>query len=417
MLKMNPFLEKPIPVEALFKDWRYIYPKSYHKNEVDPYTKTRIILINGSEFEAVWFSHQFSRHCTDNELRRDLAILRRSEQQQQKVLSVLKPGDESILETTIGYEQLAVDLTARLAQREPNPFVKTVMDFGLLEDFDHLYRYSNLLDMERGMKAEELVGHYTEITPGRPTISEHRFPKDNVKPYIDYSTAAPLTKLNIAILTAAEQQTMNYYMNVAGFYGSDSGRRLYQEIGLIEEQHVSQYGSLMDTRLTWLEELLEHQYTECYLYYSCYQDETDPYIKKIWEQHFEEEISHLHYTSALLKKYENKEWQQVIPDGCFPQLLTLGENKDYVRHILDTTVHLTSLEDTFPLVSQLPDDAAFFKFQDILNHDVNQVPSHRVINDYIIQHGHDYRYEDQQNPIDALRSRTHDNTSVGRTKN
>ena len=45
--------------------------------------------MNGTEFEAnVWFSHQFSRHASgDNDLRRELALIRRSEQQQQKLLS------------------------------------------------------------------------------------------------------------------------------------------------------------------------------------------------------------------------------------------------------------------------------------------------------------------------------------------
>ncbi len=40
----------------------------------------------------------------------------KSEQQQQKILTHLKPADESALEHTIGYEQLAVDLTAHLAK-------------------------------------------------------------------------------------------------------------------------------------------------------------------------------------------------------------------------------------------------------------------------------------------------------------
>ena len=35
-------------------------------------------------------------------------------------------------------------------------------------------------------------------------------------------------------------------MNVTGFYENDLGRQLYQEIGMIEEQHVSQYESLKD---------------------------------------------------------------------------------------------------------------------------------------------------------------------------
>lgn len=411
---MNPFLEKPMNTDSLFRDWANIYPKPYNKNEVDPYTKTRIILMNGNEFEAVGFSHHFTRHCPDNELRRELAVTRRSEQQQQKVISLLKPPDETILEHTISYEQLAVDLTARLAMREPDKHVKGALDFGLLEDFDHLYRYSDLLEMEKGIKAEQLVGHYTEIMPGRPTISEHRFPIDNVRYYVDCKTASPITKLNIAIITAAEQQTMNYYMNVVNLYQTDIGRKLYEEIGLIEEQHVTQYGSLMDTRLTWLENLLNHEYTECYLYYSCYEDETDPYIKKIWEQHFCEEVTHLHKAVELIKKYEGKEWQQVIPEGTFPELLKIGESKDYVRQILAGTVQQTSIKDNYINVEDVPSDADFFKFQGIINKNVEDVPSHKVIHEYINKNGMDYRYQDKEHPIQALQDRKCDNTSVGR---
>ncbi len=69
-------------------------------------------------------------------------------------------------------------------------------------------------------------------------------------------------------------------MNIGTFYDSDLGRRLYQEIGMIEEQHVTQYGALLDPGMTWLENLLLHEYTECYLYWSCVEDETDLHIKK-----------------------------------------------------------------------------------------------------------------------------------------
>ena len=91
------------------------------------------------------------------------------------------PADESIFENTIGYEQVAVDLTAWMCQNEPDPYVKQVFDFGLLEDFDHLYRYANLLEMKEGVKAETLVGEYTEIMPGRPTAEEHRHPFDEIR--------------------------------------------------------------------------------------------------------------------------------------------------------------------------------------------------------------------------------------------
>ncbi|SHJ41227.1 hypothetical protein SAMN02745248_00029 [Hathewaya proteolytica DSM 3090] len=411
---MNPFEEKPINVDAAFKNWSSIYPKPYNKNEVDPYTKTRIILMNGTEYEAVWFGHQFSRNCPDNDIRRELALIRRVEQQQQKVIAALKPLDETILEHTISYEQLAVDLTAGIAQNEPDMMVKAALDFALLEDFDHLYRYSDLLEMEVGVKSEHLVGHYTEIMPGRPTISEHRYPFDNIRNFIDAKTAHPLTKLHVGIITAAEQQTMNYYMNTSALYHNDIGRQLYQEIGLIEEQHVSQYGSLMNTQMTFLENLLMHEYTECYLYYSCYEDETDPYIKKIWEEHFIQEVSHLHKAAELLKKYEQKEWQQCIPDGSFPELLKLHENKNYIRNILKNTVENTSKLEEYVSINDLNKDHNFFKFQDTLNTPVDEVPTHKVIKEYINKKGQDYRYEDEESPVESLRNRTVDNTNLGR---
>ena len=114
---MNPFDLKPRKLEDLIMNWRQLTPLPYDRRAVDPYTRCRVILMNGTEFEAVWYGHQFSRHTADNELRRQIALLRRLEQQQQKLVAALKPADETILEHTIGYEQLAVDLTAGLAQR------------------------------------------------------------------------------------------------------------------------------------------------------------------------------------------------------------------------------------------------------------------------------------------------------------
>lgn len=414
-MSINPFELQPKKVDDTFLDFKELYPNSYDKDATDPYTKTRIILMNGTEFEAVWFSHQFSRHCNNNDIRRELAAMRYIEQQQQKRVSNLKPINETILETTIGYEQLAVDLTSVLAKDEKDPCVKKALDFALLEDFDHLYRYANLLEMEHHIYADKLVGKYTEIMPARPTIAEHRYPCDNIKPFINNKTADPLTKLHVNIITAAEQQTMNYYMNVSSFYTSEIGRRLYQEIGLVEEEHVTQYGGLIDTNCTWLENLLMHEYTECYLYYSCFETECDPYIKKIWEQQFEQEVAHLHKAAEMLKTYESKDWQQVIPNGEFPKLLSLGSNIDYVRKIIETVRLTGKLEDYVP-VSSLPDDDIFFRYQNSIIKSIEDVPSHDIIEKYIAKEGQDYRFEVAPHPIEALQDRKKDNTTIARTK-
>lgn len=410
---MNPFEENPIDLEGAFQNWKQLFPAPYNKRDVDPYTRARIILMNGAEFEASWFSHQFARHCSDNELRRELAVVRMLEKQQQIKISLLKPGNESILEHTLSYEQLAVDLTAELARRETDCNVKRALDFALLEDFDHLYRYANLLEAEAGIYAERLVGRYTEIMPGRATISHHRFPRDNVRRCTDES-AEVQTTLSAMIITAAEQQTMNYYMNVTNLYPSDPGRRLYEEIALVEEEHVTQYESLLNPMLSWLENLLWHEFSECYLYYSCYQTETMPYIKLLWEQNLAIEIAHLHRAAALLEKYEGKSWQEVIPVGEFPAPVSLHENIEYVRQVLGSTVQFTSVEEDYYKIEELPRNADFFAYQQVINPSVSIVPSHNVIESMIRRNGRDYRFQTVPSPVPELRCRTEDNTSVGR---
>ena len=410
---MNPFELKCKPVEKYFMDWTEMYPQPYDKRSTDPYTKCRIILMNGTEFEGVQSSHQSFRKCGDNDLRREMALCRRLTQQRQKKLAMLKPADETPLEHTISYEQLAVDLTARMAREESDKNVKAALDFALLEDFDHLYRYADLMEMEGSLHAETLVGGYTEITPGRPTIAEHRFPYEAVnRPII--KEASLLTKLHVNIITAAEQQTMNYYMNIGGFYGSEMGRKLYQEIAMIEEQHVSEYGSLKCPEMTPLECMMMHDYTASYLYYSCLQDESDAKLRHVWEQGFEQTVAQLHKAAELLQKVENRHWQEVIPEGTYPKLLSLGPNIDYVRDILGGTVHLTKQRESYADVRDLPQGAEFFAYQKTVNPDADMVPSHVVIREIIRKNGQDYRYETGENPVQELRNRKIDNVSVGR---
>ena len=73
---MNPFLEKYQRLDERLINWCQMTPKPYDKYTVDPYTRTRVILMNGTEFENVWFSHQFHRNCQDGDVRRALALAR-----------------------------------------------------------------------------------------------------------------------------------------------------------------------------------------------------------------------------------------------------------------------------------------------------------------------------------------------------
>ncbi|MBE7082435.1 MAG: hypothetical protein E7378_01975 [Clostridiales bacterium] len=410
---MNPFEYESKPLDEYFMNWEQMYPKSYNKKTVAPYTKVRIILMNGTEFESNWFLHQFARNCNNNDLRREIAVVRSQEQQQQKRISCLKPINENMLEETIAYEQLAIDLTAILAQNEKCPITKAALDFALLEDFDHLYRFANLLKMDYGIDADIMVGKFTEIMPGRPTINEHRHPIDNIRPYGNSKKMDPYTRLVGGIITAAEQQTMNFYMNMAQMYKNHLGRKLFSEIGMVEEEHVSQYESLKDPNCTWLEQWVMHEYTECYLYYSMYLDESDKYIKQIWLEHFEMEVAHLKKAAEMLQKYERKQTKSVIPNGEFPTLLKFGGNKEYIRNVLKT-VGYTSVKEEYIEASKLPQDARFFEHLKTINKAPEFVASHLVIEEYINKFGEDYRYCDKPHPIRALSNRKKDDITSGR---
>jgi rubrerythrin len=398
----NPLKEDGIPLEKQLRNWSELNIKPYDKFNVHPYTRTRVILMNGVEVESAFFGHQFARHTADLELKRKLAHVRRIEQQQQKVINWLIPPDETVLEVTIGYEQVAVDLTAYLARTEPDPYVKQALDFALLEDFDHLYRYANLLDMVQGKAAEEITGRFTEITIGRPTVSEHRHPFDEVRRHYDTEAADFLTQLHVMGIIAAEQQTMNFYMNVGNRMEDIVGRGLYLEIAQIEEQHVTHYESLLDPRTSWFEQLLLHEYNECYLYHSLLMNEDDPRIRSLWELHLSMEIEHLRIARELMKQYEKRDVEEILPREM-PAPFKFQSNIDYVREIMTDQTDYNALETDFVPGDRIPRDSRYYRYQDTVNR--NGVPSQQVIEHHIQNRGRDYRQEMAgPHPVDRFRS-------------
>ncbi|MEO3888729.1 hypothetical protein [Nonomuraea sp. B5E05] len=341
-MAFDPLQERGVPLDEQVRDWRELHVTPIDADRCDPYTRCRIITMNGIEVEAMMFSHHLARHCQDQEIRRQLARVRSIEAQQQKAVNWLLPGSASVLETTIAYEQVAVDLTAWVARMEPDAYLKQAYEFGVLEDFDHLYRYANLYEMIEHRKAEKIVDQLTEVMPGRPTYLHHRDPVDNVREPYDRRRTEPLSRLHALTVMSAEQQTMNFYMNVGPMYMEPIARQLYQEIGLVEEEHVTHYESLVDPGESWWEMLLNHEYNECYLYYSFMETESDPKVKIIWELHLNMELEHLRLAAELFKRHDGRDPDQVLAPAL-PPPVTFEPNKQYVRDLLATQIDHTTL--------------------------------------------------------------------------
>ena len=68
------------------------------------------------------------------------------------------------------------------------------------------------------------------------------------------------------------------------------------------------------------------------------------------------------------------------------------------------------------IVGKLDKNADFFRYQEAVNGNDNNVASHNVIEKYIADNGKDYRFETKVHPVTELQDRKKDNTCVGRCK-
>jgi hypothetical protein len=374
---MNPFRERGVPIEKQFRPYTQVAMPPYRKQEVDAFTRCRVILMNGIENEAGVFSHGFARVCDDATLKGWLATVRRVEHQQQNTINWLNPADQSVLETTIGFEQVAIELTAYLARTEPDPYVKAAFDFGLLEDFDHLYRYSQLLDLIHGKDPNEILQGRTDVLPGRPTQDHHNDPFLRVLKHYEKNRAHPRSKVNVLTLMAGEQQTMNFYKTVGNLYGSPEARQLYAEISAVEEEHVSQYESLMDPTETWLERWVMHEFTEVANYYTCMETEVDPRIKKIWEMFLAYELEHLRIAGEYLRRLQGKEPQEICGTEL-PTPATFETNREYVTRVIQEQSDLRLVAGgKWARIAELPDDWPSYAYQRVVHAD--GAPSEAVV--------------------------------------
>jgi hypothetical protein len=76
MPSFNPLEQPGIPLEQQIRNWRELNVEPFDPDTVHPYTRCRVIVMNGIEVEAMLFSHNFARHTNDTELRRQLAFSR-----------------------------------------------------------------------------------------------------------------------------------------------------------------------------------------------------------------------------------------------------------------------------------------------------------------------------------------------------
>ncbi len=365
-MTFNPLEEKGMPLEKQMRNWHQIVGKPFNKTKVDCYTRTRQILMNGIEVQAWGFKHQMNRFMSDIDCddRANISRIGRIENTQQMTANWMGPADQSVLETTLGYEQVAVDLTAWLAQNEPDKYVKETFDFGLLEDFDHLYRYAQFAYMTEGIEPDEIVQGQTDVIVGRPTQHHHNCNGLRLRKHYDKNNTAPQTKVNILTVLSGEQQTHNFYAEHGFMYADHVLRETYAEIKDVEEEHVTMYESLIDPSETMWEKFLIHEFTEVCNYYTCMEDEVDERIKKYWEVALDMEIGHLKLAAEMFKKYEKRDPEEIIGNAIVIPC-RFKSQKSYVQKVLESEVDKRlDTDGKYTTIDNLPDDWASYSVQE-----------------------------------------------------
>jgi hypothetical protein len=331
------FDSKGVRVEDQRFTWRDMVQNPISKLDDDAFTRVRALLVTALEREALRFGHMAAR-C-NAPLRLPLAQVRRAEQHQATLVGWLLAPDHSALEATIGYEQAAIEVAAAVARQEPDPYLAQVYRFGLLEDFDHLYRFAALLDRLEGKDANNILQSYTDILPGRPASEQHRAPGDDLRTPYDRTRAGLLTRLHALIILAGETHAHDYYMSVGPAFSDPLARQLYAEIASIKEQHVTQYASLLDPAETWTEQWLLHEAAECYTYYSCALQETNHHARALWERFLDYELGHFQLACEVFKQAEKRDPAEIV-DIDFAAPLPLRSQREFVRRVLHAEADL-----------------------------------------------------------------------------
>lgn len=363
-MTINLFQDRGVALDNQRMSWKMMAGKPISKLDDDAFTRVRIILMNGVELDSLR-TKQVAIRC-NREARVQLAQLMRAEQHQATAVNWLIGADHSPLETTIAYEQTAIEVTASVAQLEPDPYLAQGYRYALLEDFDHLYRYSALLDRLEGKDSGNIVQGYTDIVPARPTMEHHRAPEhDLLRPY--EPGAALATKLHALTLTGGEYQTHDYYMNIGPLFADPLARQLYAEIASVESQHITHYGSMLNPDESPLEKLLISEACEVWNYAGCLEQESNPRVKVLWEQFLDYELGHFQVALRLFKDIERRDPEEVLGDGALPSFIAFRSHRDFVRKVVQEETQLRKKSTEY--VDRSQEGETSLEYRDTINAD------------------------------------------------
>lgn len=332
----NPLDHRGIPLDRQVADWRELTLTGIDPEQVEPYTRCRIVAMSGMENAAVRFDRQIDRLTTDPDLRGRFELLRSVEARQRRAVAGLLAAPGGVLETTLTYEEAAVDLDSWLARTEPDRPRRRVYECDALEDFQHVYRYAELLDAVQPRRTSHLVDEVDGMLPGRLGAPSPEHPAEPDAPEL-------MSTLNAITMLAVEQQAADFYDRVDADVLEPAIRPVYREVSWAEREQIDRHQALVEPGPSRWEQLVTREYNECRLYYAFLDQESDRRIRAVWELNLQMELAHLQLASDLLRRFDGREPEEVVGTGL-PDQPGFEANRTYLRQLLATHFDPDTLE-------------------------------------------------------------------------
>jgi hypothetical protein len=138
------------------------------------------------------------------------------------------------------------------------------------------------------------------------------------------------------------------------------------------------------------------------MYHSFMEDETqDRRLKQMWELHLNMEIEQLKEACRLVRKFEGKEPEEILPPEL-PKGVKFQSNKDYVRQVLADQINLRADGPDYVPLETLPPDHRSLAYQELVN--AGGSPTEQVIEMNRETQGREYRLQPEgEHPIADLR--------------
>src|SRR3954447_7501981 len=204
----NPLDHAGVRFDRRTSDRRELNTAPIDPHACTPYTRSWIIAMVGIQKAAIGFDRTVVRTEPDPTRRAVFERLRSAESRRARAVAGMLPWARSALEDALAHEQAAVDVDVWVARAEPEPQRRDIYQCDALEDFGHLYRYADALDLVAHGRERD-VDEVVAVLPDR-----WGQPAAGAAGPAGVATTAPLSAFNTLTTLAVERQVADFYDHV-----------------------------------------------------------------------------------------------------------------------------------------------------------------------------------------------------------